>query len=93
MSAQDSLNPLQFKYEEHPFVHYVEASSQGEPVGGIEWHKKTGKIQQVTVKKEHRRKGVATSLFKHAKTIAPIKHNNKKTPEGTAWAKSVGEHE
>ena len=84
-----NLSPLQFKYEEHPFVHYVEASSQGEPVGGIEWHKKTGQIQQVTVKESHRRKGVATALLNHAQTIAPVKHSKKLTPEGRSWKKSL----
>lgn len=84
--------------------HAVRAyNDAGEVIGFIQWNSK-GTIEAVYVKPEYRRQGVATQMFDHAKNITenkldtfstyekankPIKHSNKKTNEGKAWAAEV----
>jgi GNAT superfamily N-acetyltransferase len=65
-------------------------------VGRISWHPRTGVVQWVQTEKEHRRKGVATALWKKANDLSEktgIKapqHSAHRWNEGDAWAKSVG---
>lgn len=49
-------------------------------------------IRHIEINPEHRRKGLATKLWDHAKAtgINPV-HAIDKTPEGSAWAKAVGD--
>lgn len=67
------------------------------PIGNLDWHHKSGTIQQVHVEPGYRRKGIATEMFHQARTIAkttkgvkPPKHSPDRTDAGNAWARSVG---
>ena len=78
--------------------HYVEAHLNDQGVGGMEWHAGTGKIRQITVAEEHRRKGIATALLGEGRRIASSsrgvkspRHSEERTNEGEAWARSLGE--
>lgn len=59
-----------------------------DPRPGLEGHL----VLHIEVKPEHRRKGIATALWLHAKKFGanPI-HAIDKTPDGAAWAKAVGD--
>lgn len=71
--------------------------SQGGGVASLIWHHTTGDIIGIGVEKEYQRKGIATELYRlamklsesPAKIIAPA-HSEVRSPEGQAWAKSVG---
>lgn len=81
------------------FVGMIGRTSNNQPdfMGQLSWHPESGEILSLEVKKEHRRKGVATSLYNFAHQtaskqglVAP-KHSAERTEEGDAWAKSVGD--
>lgn len=66
-------------------------------VGWLSWYGgDNGEIQDVSVAPEHRRKGLATQMMLLARQKAsegrrkPPEHSSSRTPEGDAWAKSVG---
>jgi GNAT superfamily N-acetyltransferase len=61
-------------------------------VGHLLWHP-NGEIQDVQVDEPHRRKGVATGMLEHAKTlkVKPPKHSELRTEEGDAWVQSLGD--
>lgn len=67
-------------------------------VGRLSWHPRTGSVQWVETDKEHRRQGVATSLWDRAHDLSdkmgikPPVHSAYRWNEGDAWAKSVGGH-
>jgi GNAT superfamily N-acetyltransferase len=69
----------------------------GEYVGKLDFRKVDGEIMQVDVEEEHRRKGIATNSLGVARAYAeesglpPVTHSNDRTPEGEAWAKSIGD--
>lgn len=98
MAADDSLG-LQFQYrppEMGSNYHFLRAvSSGGSWVGDMNWNSRH--VHGVQVVPEHRRKGVATSLWnegqrlasENAKIPAP-KHSTDRTDDGDAWARSVG---
>jgi len=96
VSASDNLSPTQFKdysliVNKGDESHLIEAyKGKYGPIGHLEWSADTGEIKDVNVTPEHQRKGLATAMFNKAKTITPVKHSAVRTPEGDAWAKSVG---
>ncbi len=67
----------------------------GESIAYMRYRKDSGRIEDISVDQEHRRKGVATGMYKHAKDMAEAKgivspvHSQVKTPDGEAWANSV----
>lgn len=80
------------------FVAMIGRTPENQPdfMGQMSWHPHSGEILSLEVKAEHRRKGVATALYNYAhgvsakeNIIAP-KHSETRTPEGDAWAKSIG---
>jgi GNAT superfamily N-acetyltransferase len=71
--------------------HLIKAyKGQDGPVGVLKWDATTGETRDVQVEPEHQRKGLATAMWNHAKEVAPIRHSGTRTPEGDAWAKTVG---
>jgi GNAT superfamily N-acetyltransferase len=105
MAAQDNLSPKQFKatfkftHAERGYsgYHEVEARHKGQTIGNITWDPEKGRVNMVHVDEEHRRKGVATSLWHEANRVAwdkgltPPKHDSPKnmSADGLAWRKSV----
>jgi GNAT superfamily N-acetyltransferase len=84
-------------YNTHPTSHEIEAvhPKTGESISYLRWNRNSGNIEDISVDKEHRRKGVATGMYRHAVAlanstgiVAPV-HSAVKTAEGAAWAKSV----
>jgi GNAT superfamily N-acetyltransferase len=74
----------------HPTSHELEAfdPTVGDVVGYLRWHRKSGRVEDVNVDKEHRRKGIATGLWNHAKTlgVTPPRHSGVRTESGASWA-------
>ena len=69
-----------------------------ETLGHMHWSSTTGEILDVRVNQDVKRKGAATAMYKAAKdvakktnTITP-RHSNDRTPEGSKWAASTGDH-
>jgi GNAT superfamily N-acetyltransferase len=91
-----NLSPVQFKgydliVNKGDESHLIEAyKGKYGPVAHLEWSADTGEIKDVKVEPEHQRKGLATAMFNKAKEVAPIEHAANRTPEGEAWARSVG---
>lgn len=71
--------------EKHNTLGYLELA---DPRNGLDGRL----ILHIEVKPEHRRKGIATALWKEAKRWGanPI-HAIDKTEAGSAWAKAVGD--
>ena len=109
MAASDHLSQNQFGKMSYSaghtpegdpahFVAMIGRTPQNQPdfMGQMSWHPKTGEILSLEVKEQHRRKGVATSLYNYANQVASDKelvspkHSATRTPEGDAWASSVG---
>ena len=63
---------LTTKYIPDPVHHYMEAYINDAPVAGITWKKSNGAIDQITVKEEHRRKGIGTALYSAAMDYAAV---------------------
>lgn len=66
-------------------------------VGMMEWFKNNGRVSELFVGKEFRRKGVATGMWNEAKRISKEnpeipepRHNPQRSRKGDAWARSVG---
>jgi len=79
----------------HPTLHELEAhsSAAGDVIGYLAWRKTGGEIADVSVDEPYRRRGIATGMFNHAKSlrgVAKIKHSPAQTRVGNAWAKAVG---
>lgn len=101
--AHRDLSGVQFKYHypgapnQHPTLHTIEAlDSQGDYLGHMDWHKKSGKIDNINTKVGMRGLGVASSMYEKAKKLSadtgissPV-HSKHRTDKGDAWAKSVG---
>lgn len=109
MAASDHLNKKQFGEMSYSaghtpegdpahFVAMIGRTPENQPdfMGQMSWHPESGEIMSLEVKNQHRRKGVATSLYNYAhqvaseKKLAAPRHSATRTPEGDAWAKSVG---
>lgn len=102
MSAHESLNQHQFNIEHFPPASEmsacaaVKASVGDERIGGLSWVHRPGtedhgRVMLVAVHPEHQRKGVATALFNHVKTLGvPIHHATSGLSEdGKAWSATV----
>ena len=86
--------------------HHIDAVLPGESgyekdkllLGSIRWApasgrgvRSPGEIVHLRVQPEVRREGIATGLWNEAhKYDPPPRHSSKRTPRGTAWAKSTG---
>lgn len=97
MSAHEALSSDQFSIERLPtpegsVTGRARASLAGEHVGGLSWWEAPGtadhgRIVNVAVHPDHRRKGIATALFEHAKAAGvPIHHSTGLSEDGKAWA-------
>jgi GNAT superfamily N-acetyltransferase len=77
----------------HPTSHELEAfdPSVNDVVGYMRWHKETGRIEDVSVDPEHRRKGIATGLWNHANTLDVTKpiHSGVRSEAANAWIESL----
>lgn len=95
MSAQNNLSKIQFKHTEGHDLHFVDAGDDADH-GHIAWDKRSGRVDQIFVPEHLRRQGIATQLWDTAHSVAEQKglvhpvHSDARTPEGDAWAKSVG---
>lgn len=85
-------------FDTHPTSYEIEAvhPKTGESIAYMRYDKSTGEMKDISVDKEHRRKGIATGMWNHALSlantsgiVAPV-HSSVRTPEGAAWAASVG---
>lgn len=98
-----NLSGVQFKYihagakGQHPNMHTIEArNNEGKYLGYMDWHKKSGKIDNIHVTETMRGLGVATSMYERAQSlaasagIASPKHSSFRTDKGDAWASKVG---
>jgi GNAT superfamily N-acetyltransferase len=106
MSASEHLSKKQFKFRtvDYPLgendrphfsdkYHAVLAvnAQSGEQIGNMTWAAKgSGKIAAIEVDPKFRRQGIATAMWNHANSVSPVTHGETRTPEGDAWAKSVG---
>ena len=50
-----------------------------------------GEVKDVWVDPEHRRKGIATALYRKAKQLGMV-HSTHRTDSGEAWAKSTDDY-
>ena len=103
MAASDHLGQqfgdYSFKFTEgdgDKDLHRVDAIYKGKSVGFLDWHPyhREGELQHIEVTPEHRRKGVATSMWNFAKKQEDgnfLSHGRERTDEGEAWAKSTKE--
>jgi hypothetical protein len=98
-----NLSSVQFHYThpgspgQHPNLHSMTArNSEGTYLGFIDWHKKTGKIENINVSGRYRGLGLATGLLEEstklsARTgIKSPEHSRHRTDKGDAWARKVG---
>ena len=74
----------------------IAAHLNGEQVGFLSLEP-SGRVEDMGVNDEHQQKGVGTAMWNHALKLhqsgqipKPPKHSNYRTPEGDAFAKSVG---
>jgi GNAT superfamily N-acetyltransferase len=79
--------------------HFVFAKEphEGNTVGYMNWSTEGGKINDIHVDPDWRRKGIATGMFNFAQNLAASsptilrpKHSRQRTESGDAWAKTVG---
>ena len=89
-----SLRYRQDSEGDHDII--AEHPSENEPVGFLTWSNDDGEILDAHVAPEHRRKGLATAMFRHANKVAvenrltfPQMSENR-TDDGELWAKSLG---
>jgi ribosomal protein S18 acetylase RimI-like enzyme len=97
-----NLNPQQFKYIDADSntsgYHRVAAIDGGVKIGHIDWDgNETGRVNMIHVDEEHRRKGVASSLWNEARAVSGREgligpeHDAQKNLSGAglAWSKAV----
>ena len=93
------FNGLNFMYSGAGGDHVVTAHhSEHGQIGHLIWRRGTGEIVDLLTEPEHERKGVATGMWEHAKTVAANsdgkilrpQHSAVQTPKGKRWAKKVG---
>ena len=71
-------------------------NSEGERVGNIKWHGRTGRVNMVYVHPNYRGLGVATTLWDKATQLSKVgnapkpKHSDDRTLAGDAWVKTIG---
>jgi len=80
-----------------PHMHDLEISNQeGKHLGNLSWDARSGRVSNLGTDQAYESLGVATHLWEHANKIAESmgikapKHSNDRTPQGDAWATSVG---
>jgi ribosomal protein S18 acetylase RimI-like enzyme len=80
-------------YDSHPTAHELEAFDPkvNDVVGYMRWDKENGRIDDVAVDPEHRRKGIATGLWNHAHTLGVINpvHSGVRSEAANAWIESL----
>jgi len=83
--------------EQYRSHHRIVATMGGQYVGHIEWHPKSGRVMGVEVAPEHRRKGIATHLWRAAirqaadsRSVKKPIHSSDRTDAGDAWARAIG---
>ena len=77
----------------------VKAQLKGEDVGFLTFRDNDGRVEDIGVDDEHQQKGIGTGMWRHAQMlhktgqipVAP-QHSDYRTPEGEAFAQSVGGH-
>jgi GNAT superfamily N-acetyltransferase len=92
------LNNLQFEHAEYEGSHIVVAKTGPRQVGQMTWRGSTspaaqalepGEIQRIDVDKKYRRKGVASGMLEHARTVDPgVKHSNHLSGPGKKWSEA-----
>lgn len=93
---QEGNAPYSYKFKNSKFFAEVTAHHQGKKVGEMWWNKDSGEIENIDVKPEHRRRGVATGMWNHAHSnareagVARPVHAVMRSNAGDAWAKAVG---
>ena len=112
MAAHEHINKYQLRYRPtggDPFTddfhHEIQAVDKDtkKRVGTMQWTH-TGRLWEIEVDYEHRRKGLATAMWNFGEKIAtqnygkgvnkhiPVpEHSVFRTPAGDAWAKSTGD--
>jgi GNAT superfamily N-acetyltransferase len=75
--------------------HVLIAYDNGFPVAQMKWMAEAPfRVQEIAVNESHQRKGIATALWNHAKTITPeIQHSEARTPDGDAWVASLDKNQ
>ena len=106
MSASDNLSTQQFidyhtvDAEDYDGSNHAVIATMYDPktkdikdVGSLNWDKEDGRIGMVHVEPEHRRKGIATAMYKEALSSGLTKphHAERMTDDGLAWAKAQGD--
>lgn len=97
----NNLNPNQFNYsfsfepsKEEGYSHGVFATHipTGKKVGNLYWSAEDNTIQNMSVDREHRRKGVATQMWNFAKQqgVPGPEHSKFRSNLGNAWAQKIG---
>jgi len=98
-----NLSGVQFKYSypgspgQHPTLHSITArDAQGSYLGHMDWHKKSGSIDNINVIGRMHGLGIATSMHEKATQLASNtgikapKHSRHRTDKGDAWARKIG---
>ena len=96
-----NLNESQFGYSlshnEGKYLHHVTArTTDGDFVGTMDWNKRSGRVFDIQVHPNHRRKGLASHMWDFAKQTAQElglqepKHSPTRTKKGDLWAPTVG---
>ena len=87
---------VELKHEVHPGGVDISAHLGGQQVGHLSIDE-TGRVEDIAVEDEHQQKGIGTAMWNHAVSLyqsgitnVPPKHSDYRTPEGDAFAKSVG---
>ena len=73
------------------YMHIIRVTKGDETAGTLTWSKETNIVEDLHVFPGHLRKGIATEMYARAKEISPIKHSPYRTPEGDAFAHSIGD--
>jgi len=64
----------------------VEARHNGQYVGHLEWTPEGKKVQIIHTVPDHRRQGIATAMWDHARSVEPeVQHSNNRTDLGRQW--------
>jgi ribosomal protein S18 acetylase RimI-like enzyme len=84
---------LSFDRGTSSYPHQILATTAGGTMAGyLHWNADTGRIDEVHVEPEHRRKGLATQMYRAALSSGePIVHSAQRTDSGDAWAQSLDE--
>lgn len=96
------LSELRLRYsvdtypsEDHRKYHYIQARLGGRIIGGLYCEFETGRIVNIWVAPEYRRRGVGRWMYQGASEYFEVFHDVDKhcTPEGLAFKRAVGGEE